>query len=45
MTLPMGMVMNAMGPKRMPWMGPMMGPVPAMFSRLIRPFFQPLMGT
>ena len=45
MMLPMGMVRNAMGPNRMPWMGPMMGPVPAMFSRLIRLFFQPRMGT
>ena len=32
MTLPMGMVINAMGPNRMPWMGPRMGPVPAMFG-------------
>ena len=41
MMLVMGMVMNAMGPNKMPWMGPKMGPVPAMLSRLIRAFFQP----
>ena len=45
MILPMGMVRNAMGPNRMPWIGPMIGPVPAMFSRLIRLFYQPRMGT
>ena len=45
MTLPMGMVINAMGPNRMPCMGPRIGPVPAMFRRFIRLFFQPFMGT
>ena len=44
MMLPMGMVINAMGPNRMPWMGPKMGPVPAMFSRLISMFFHLGMG-
>jgi len=36
---PIGMVIKAMGPKRIPWIGPKIGPVPAMFSRLIRLFF------
>ena len=45
MMLPIGIVMKAIGPKRMPWIGPRIGPVPAMFKRLMRLFFQPRIGT
>ena len=45
MTQPIGIVTKAAGPKRMPWIGPRMGPVPAMFSRLMRELRHFGMGT
>ena len=45
MMLPIGIVMNAIGPNRIPWIGPRIGPVPAMLSKLMRLFFQPRIGT